>query len=214
MEDILLIGGGGHCRSVIDSIQATNQFNIVGILDTKDNIGKSILGVEIVGEDKDMALYRKKGIQNAFNTIGSTGDIRLRYKISQLIINEQFHMPNIIDPTAIVSDSTTLGSGIFIGKGAIVNVNASLCDHVIVNSGAIVEHDVTIESYCHIAPGTTISGGVFIGEGTHIGTNSTIIQGVQIGSYCLIGAGSVVVKNIDDNKKAFGNPCKEVGSNE
>jgi len=35
MEDIILIGGGGHCRSVIDVIESENKFLIRGIVDQK-----------------------------------------------------------------------------------------------------------------------------------------------------------------------------------
>ena len=33
MKDILLIGGGGHCKAVIDVIEQEGQFNIIGIID-------------------------------------------------------------------------------------------------------------------------------------------------------------------------------------
>jgi len=49
---------------------------------------------------------------------------------------------------------------------------------------------------------------VYVGEGTWIGVGTTIIQGIRIGKNCFIGAGSVIVKNIPDNSKAYGVPCK------
>ncbi|HQB08035.1 MAG TPA: acetyltransferase, partial [Rectinema sp.] len=39
MKDIILIGGGGHCRSVIDVIELGNEFRIIGIIDKEENIG-------------------------------------------------------------------------------------------------------------------------------------------------------------------------------
>lgn len=38
---IILIGGGGHCHSVIDVIEQENRFNIAGIIDKKEHIGKN-----------------------------------------------------------------------------------------------------------------------------------------------------------------------------
>lgn len=34
-EKIILIGVGGHCKSVIDVIEAENKFDIAGIIDVK-----------------------------------------------------------------------------------------------------------------------------------------------------------------------------------
>ena len=35
-EKIVLIGGGGHCHSVIDVIEQENKYEIIGIIDTKE----------------------------------------------------------------------------------------------------------------------------------------------------------------------------------
>ena len=36
MNNIILIGGGGHCVSCIDVIEAGKKYKIMGILDNKD----------------------------------------------------------------------------------------------------------------------------------------------------------------------------------
>ena len=33
MKDIVLIGGGGHCKAVIDVVEQEGRFNIIGIID-------------------------------------------------------------------------------------------------------------------------------------------------------------------------------------
>ncbi len=210
MEDIILIGGGGHCKSVIDTINRLRKFNIVGILDLADKIGEEILGIKIIGTDDKLEYFYKNGVKNVFLTIGSIGDTKLRRKLYSIALNIGYNFPNVIDKTAIVSDEIEIGQGNFIGKGAIVNVSTKIGNNCIINTGAIIEHDCHIESFCHIAPGTTISGNVVIGENTHIGTNSTIIQNIAIGSNSIIGGGAVVTKDIGSNAKAYGNPCKEV----
>lgn len=210
MEDILLIGGGGHCKSVIDTLTMTNNFNIIGIIDTKDKVGNKINSIDVIGEDKDLQKYYETGIRYAFVTTGSIGDTSLRKKLIGKVVAAGFEIPVIIDPSAIVSKFSSIKSGTFIGKGVIINSHTEVGAYSIINSGAIIEHDCIIEKYCHIAPGTTMSGNVSIGENTHIGTNSTIIQSVSIGSNTLIGAGSVVISDIRSHKKAYGNPCKEI----
>ncbi|WP_270670123.1 acetyltransferase [Paraclostridium bifermentans] len=209
-ERIILIGGGGHSKSVIESIKSIGKFEIVGILDTYDKVGSYIYDIKIIGVDSDLKKYYNQGVKNAFVTLGSVGDPALRIKLYNYAYELGFEIPNIIDKTAIISPTSVLGKGNFIGKGAIVNCNTYIGNNSIINTGCIVDHDCKIEDFVHVAPGTVLSGGVSIGKNTHIGTNSTIIHCIEIGSNTTIGAGSVVVKNIGSNIKAYGNPCKEV----
>lgn len=210
MEEIILIGGGGHCKSVIDSINKSKEYKVIGILDLIDKVGSEILGISVIGTDKGLEIHYKNGVNNAFLTVGSIGDISLRKKIYSNAVAIGYKFPNIVDATAIISNNAEIGYGNFIGKGSIVNAGAKIGNNCIINTGAIIEHDCNIQDFCHMAPGVTLSGGVIIGENTHIGTNSTIIQNIKIGDNTMIGAGSVVLKDIGSNAKAYGNPCKEV----
>lgn len=209
MEDIILIGGGGHCKSVIDSISKSKDFNIIGILDLPDKVGEEILGVKIIGTDDQLEYYFKNGVKYAFLTAGSIGDVSLRRKLYTVALDIGYIFPSIIDSTAIISDSVKIGYGSFIGKGVIINSNTIIGNNCIVNTGVIIEHDCYIGDFCHIAPGSTLSGGVNIGENSHVGTNSTIIQNINIGENTVIGAGSVVIRDIRNNRRAYGNPCRE-----
>lgn len=209
LEDIILLGGGKHCGSVIDSIRRQGKYSPVGILDMADKIGTSIQGVPIIDTDSQMSKYFKEGIKYAFISVGSVGYTSTREKLVDLATNVGFSFPNIIDPSAIISSHAEIEEGVFIGKGSIVNVNSKIGSHSIINTGTVIEHDSSVGSYVHVAPGSIFSGGVTIGDYSHIGTNSTIIQDVRVGTRTIIGAGSVVVKDIGNHKKAYGNPCKE-----
>jgi len=210
MEDIILIGGGGHCGSIIDTLKTKNQYNVVGIIDMPELIGKELNSVPYIGTDGDLQQLFDSGIQLAFLSVGSVGDTSLKRKLYNTVKSIGFSMPTIIDASALVSPSSTIGSGTFIGKGAIVNNNVTIGQQAIINSGAIIEHDTTIGDFCHIAPGSTLSGSVTVKTDTHVGTNTTIIQNITIGEKTVIGAGSVVISDIKACTVAYGNPCKEV----
>ena len=208
MEKIILVGGGGHCKSIINSINDLKQFEIVGIVDKKH---KECLGldIDIIGSDEDLNSLYKSGIKNAFIGVGSIGNPNIRIKLYNLLKGIGYSFPIIIDKTAIVSSNSMIEEGVFIGKGAIINTNAVIKKQCIINSGAIIEHDCKINEFVHLAPGATLSGGVYIGKRTHIGTNSTIIQNINVGNDVIIGAGSVIVKNVKDGTKVYGNPGRE-----
>jgi sugar O-acyltransferase (sialic acid O-acetyltransferase NeuD family) len=206
---ILLVGGGGHCRSVIDVINETTQYEEVAIVDAIDKVGSILQGCQVIGSDDDLPRLISLGYRYAFVALGSVGISKRREELYQLLSKLGFEIPNIISRTALVSDSAHIGKGNFIGKGVIINTGVNLGNNAILNTGSIIEHDCKIGNSVHISPGAVLSGQVNIESGSHIGTNSTIIQGVRVGENTLIGAGSVVVKNIPSGVVAFGVPCRE-----
>lgn len=211
-EKILLVGGGGHCKSVLDSLLELHTYSEIGIVDKKENIGKKVLNVSIIGCDDDLSELFNSGFSNAFITIGSIGNPSLRIKLFSTISKIGFNIPNIIDPYSVVSYHSNIDTGVFIGKNAVVNAGSHIHKGAIINTGAIIEHDCSIGSFAHIAPGSVLSGEVSIGENTHIGANCVVRQQLRIGSYSIVGMGSVVLRDIGDKVIAYGNPCKEVGT--
>lgn len=208
MEKIILVGGGGHCKSIIDSINGLKQLEIVGIVDkkTSEYIG---LSIDVIDSDEALNVLYKSGIKNAFIGVGSVGNPNTRIKLYNMLKDLGYSFPKIVDKTAIVSPSAIIKDGVFVGKGAIINAKVTIEKQCIINSGSIVEHDCNISEFVHLAPGVTLSGGITIGKRTHIGTNSTIIQNINIGNDVIIGAGSVIVKDIKNGAKVYGNPGRE-----
>jgi sugar O-acyltransferase (sialic acid O-acetyltransferase NeuD family) len=207
---LLLIGGGGHCRSILDVILSMGEFNEIGIVERKGAQTNEVLGIPVVGFDEDLHKLHAHGFTDAFIALGSIGNTTGREKLFKIALDEGFLIPNIVSPSAIISKNITLGRGIFIGNNAIINVGAKIDDCVIINTGAIIEHDCAIGSFTHIAPGVVLSGGVSVGQRTHIGAGSVIKQSVCIGQNAMIGMGSVVLDSIVDSTLAYGNPCKVI----
>ncbi len=209
-KTMLLIGGGGHAKSIIDSMKSSYDFKIIGILDNGLKLGDSVDNIPVIGQDSDAERYYSEGIKNAFMGIGSVGDPKVRITIYSRLSQLGYQFPNVIDQSAVLAKNIQLGNGNYIGKGAIIGSEARIGHNCIINTGAIIEHECEICDFVHIASGATLCGQVKIGTKTHIGANATIIQNITVGSRCLIGAGSVVLRSISDNIKAYGNPCKEV----
>ena len=207
MKNLLLIGGGGHCGSVLDSILSQNGFSRLGIIDTTD---APVLGVPVVGSDDDLPRLLREGWTDAFVTVGSTGDVALRRRLYEMIRRLGFRIPAIVDGAAVIARNVTLGEGCYVGKKAVVNTGAVLGRCAIVNTGAIVEHDCLIGDFVHISPGAVLCGQVTVGDDSHIGAGAVVRQQIQIGARALVGAGSVVVGNVPDHVTAYGNPCKVI----
>lgn len=200
MEDIVLIGGGGHALSVADAIVNGKNYEIIGYTDVSD----VHISLRYLGTDDILERLFKKGLTNAAITVGFLGKGSIRDKLCHMVEQIGFHLPRIIDPSAVVSGSADVGEGVFIGKHAVVNASVKIGKMCIVNTGAIVEHNSQIGEYSHIAVGAALCGGVDVGGHTFIGANATAIQGVHIGANTIIGAGSIVIGDVPDNSRVVG----------
>lgn len=204
MEDIILLGLGGHAHSVVDSIERAGRYNITGFLDTEDMQGKHYRDYKVLDTDDALEKYYEKGIRNAFITIGFMGRGDTRNRLYGRLKDIGYIVPDIIDNTAAVSENAELEDGIFVGKKAVINAGAKIGRMCIINTGAIVEHDCVVGAFSHIAVGSVLCGGVSVGEQTLIGANATVIQNIKVGKNVTVGAGTAIYKNVKDDMVLYG----------
>ncbi len=203
-KKIVLIGGGGHCKSVLDTLLRNNEYNEIVITDHDTPVGTEIFGCRVLGTDDVLPVLLDKGYVDAFITVGSIKSTALRRKLYVMACDIGFNIVNVIDASAVVSDHCNLGKGIFVGKNAVVNADAEIGDCAIINTGAIVEHECKVGEFSHISVGTKLCGNVCVGDDSLIGAGSIIIQGIKIGSNVIVGAGSTVIRNIEYNSIRYG----------
>ncbi len=202
MEKIVLIGFGGHARSVADCITRMGKYDIAGYTDINKSDADN--GYAYLGTDKELKAIFESGVENAVVTIGQIGTDVNRHKIYEQLKTIGFRLPIIADPSAIIAESAHISEGTFIGKGTIINSNASIGRMCIINTGALIEHDNKIGDFCHIAVRAVLSGMVSVGDNSFVGANATIIHGITLGREVVIGAGSTVIHNVNDNEVRYG----------
>lgn len=204
---LLLIGGGGHCHSVLDSVLSLNKYEEIGIIDYADS---SCLGVKVVGTDDDLPQLVSEGWSDAFITVGSVGNTETRKRLYKTAKDSGLVIATIVDPTATVAKGCEIKEGTFVGKHAVINAGTSVGTCSIINTGTIIEHDCKVGDFSHVSPGAILCGQVQVGVESHVGAGAIVRQQIMIGDHAFIGAGSVVVKDIPDHVKAYGNPCRVV----
>lgn len=197
-EEIVLVGGGGHCKVVIDAIVNIGEYNIKGIADSKLEAGKKVSGIPIIGNDDCLTDLYKEGINKAFIAVGSVGDCGARKNIYEKLKDIGFNLAVIVHPKAIVAQDVTMGEGTFVAAGAVINPGVTIGKNVIINTSASIDHDCRIADFVHIAPGVILSGGVEVGKATHIGTGAKVRQYVKIAENCLIKMGAIVTRDPSD----------------
>lgn len=202
--DIVLVGGGGHCKSVIEVAESMGC-TVIGLLDMPENVGKEILGYKIIGTDEDIPQY----VENArfIVTVGHIKSPDLRINIHKKIFRAGGRLTTLIASTAHVSRYAKIGEGSVIMHHAMVNAGASVGRGCIINTFSNIEHDVVVEDFCHISTGAIVNGNCFVGEGSFLGSQSVMVNGVSIVGGCVIAAGAVVRKNIVRKGVYSGNPA-------
>lgn len=207
MKPIILIGGGGHCRSVIEAAESSRR-EIKGILDLPATVGTECLGHKVIGTDDDIPRYA--GECEFIVTLGFIKDPSLRNHLHQLVEKANGRLATVVASTAHVSRHAEVKDGTVILHCASVNACASIGKGCIINTHANIEHDVKIGDYCHISTGVMVNGGCKIGNNTFIGSGSTICNGVAVADDVVLGAGSVVTKDIIESGTYIGVPAKRI----
>lgn len=188
MEDIILVGFGGHAKSVADCIERKKEYRIIGYTEPAEVKSR----YPYLGNDNALKEYFDKGVRNVAICQGYLGHGELRQKLYKFVKAIGYTLPVIMDPTSIVSDIAVIGEGTFIGKGAVVNAEARIGKMAIINTMSLVEHECVVGDFSHIAVAAVLCGQVEVGDAAFIGANSTVIQCRKIESGRIVPAGVTV----------------------
>jgi sugar O-acyltransferase (sialic acid O-acetyltransferase NeuD family) len=194
MKQLLLVGGGGHCRSCVDVIEADGRFQIAGIVDA---VNPRCSSYPWLGGDEVLPAWIPK-VPHVLVAVGQIKTAEFRQRLFQSLRQMSALFPRVVSPWAYVSKRSELGDGTVVMHGAVVNAFASVGENCIVNSLALIEHDAQVASHCHISTGARLNGGVRVGSGSFVGSGAVVHEEVVIGQGCVIAAGAVVRADIPD----------------
>lgn len=206
---LILVGGGGHCKSCIETIEAEGAYTVTGILDLPAMIGNSILGYPVIGTEDEAGKWKDDHV--FLITVGQIRDSILRRKIAAKLRDAGCRMATIVSPYARVSTRATLGEGTIVLHHATVNADVSVGDHAIINTAAIVEHDCRIGNFVHISTSAVVNGNCTIGNDVFIGSNAVLVNGITVGNDIVAGAGALIHRSIKESGTYAGNPCRKIG---
>ena len=206
---IIGFGAGGHGRVLLDAVLLRNEFEVIGFVDDNPALhGEQVDGIQVLGGLAILPGLLERGVHHIFLGVGGIGDNRPRAQVFGRLCRLGLRVVSVIHPTAVISKTAVLGTGVAVMAGVVVNSGAQIGDDVIVNTGVLVDHDCLIGDHVHIAPGVVLSGGVRIGAYSHVGTGSSVRQNVSIGSGAVVGVGSAVVSDVPDGSTVAGVPAK------
>lgn len=195
---LLIYGGGGHAKAVLEMAQAMNIFEIAGIVDDKLPPGTEVLGIPILGRGDLLGELRAHGLLLAANGVGGILDINVRVKLFERMQAAGLDFPALVHPRATLEPSARVGAGVQVFANAYVGSSAILHPKCMINTNAVVSHDCEIGSYSHIAPGALLAGHVQVGERSLVGMGVTIAIGVKLGNGVRVGNGAILYADVPD----------------
>ena len=193
---IVVYGGGGHGKSVIELIRAVGGYQIVGVIDDGIDKGEDLLGVPVLGGAEALPELYQKGVRQAANAVGGIGNIKIRVTIFERLAQAGFICPIFVHPTAFVEATAKLSAGSQVFPLAYVGSDAEVGFGCIVNTSAVVSHDCVLGDYANISPGALLAGAVEIGAGCLVGMGVTINVGVMVGDQAKLGNSAVVKTDV------------------
>ena len=202
-ERILLYGGGGHAKTLIDLIRALGTFELAGIVDDGISLGESVMGVPVIGTSGDLARLRAEGIGSAVNAVGGIGKPEVRWQVFERLAAAGFDQPALVHPRAFVEPSVVLDSAVQVLAGAYLSSDSSVGFGTLLNAGAILSHDNRLGRCVNLSPGATCGGCVSIGDFSQIGMRATINIGVTVGREVRIGNGATVKADVPDGTRVY-----------
>jgi sugar O-acyltransferase (sialic acid O-acetyltransferase NeuD family) len=209
MDEIVVVGGGGHAKVVISILQKLKRFSVLGYTDLKSN--GVLLSIPYLGDDTKLAALNFHPQKlNAVLAVGQVGLGKARYELWKSLHPLGLSFPLIVSPNAIINEGVFADECVVVMDGAVINVGATIGRGAIVNTNSTVEHDVVLDEWVHVAPGATISGGVKVGRFSMIGVGATIIEGRKIAPECVVGAGATVVHDLTEPGVYVGCPARRI----
>jgi acetyltransferase EpsM len=194
--DIIIYGGGGHGKSIIDLLRILKTYQIIGVVDDGMSKNAEVLGVPVLGGHEVLPELRSRGVHLAVNAVGGIGDLQSRIKVFSLLAEAGFTSPIIVHPTAFIEPSANISSGVQVLPHAYIGSHAKIGFGAIINTGAIVSHDCQLGDHVNLSPGAILAGEVQVGSGTLIGMGVTVNLGVTIGAHTRIGNSATIKSDV------------------
>jgi len=196
MNTIIIYGGGGHGKALIELIHSLAAYQISGIIDDGISTGELIMGVPVLGGADKLPELFDGGIRYVLNAVGGISSLKTRIDIFQKLITAGFECPTVIHPRGYCEPSAQLSAGVQVFSNAYVGTTVKVGFGTIINTGSVVSHDCTIGGYTHISPGAILAGSVIVGEKSLVGMGATLNLGIKIGAGSRIGNGATVKADV------------------
>ncbi|WP_322805532.1 acetyltransferase [Thermanaerothrix sp.] len=193
---VVLYGGGGHGKVLIELIQALGMYRLVGIIDDGLAAGNQVLGVPVLGGAEILPHLYQQGVRLAVNGVGGIGRPEVRWRVFEILLQAGLTCPALVHPAAYVERSAQLDGGVQVLPQAYLSSAVKVGFGTVINAGVVVSHDCVLGRCVNLSPGALLAGGVQVEDFAQIGMGATINIGITIGRGARVGNGATVKADV------------------
>lgn len=201
---LLIVGAGGHGKSVADAAACMDAWDEIVFVDQKYPALTANGRWPVIADQSDLSALRGRFAQATV----AVGNSATRLKLLDELESKGFRIPAIRHPSSVVAIDAILDPGVVILAGAIINTGARVGRGSIINTGASVDHDCVLGEGVHVCPGARLAGEVTVGDRAWIGIGASVIQQRKIGKASTVGAGAAVIHDVAEGVTVGGVPAK------
>ena len=206
--NLVIIGASGLAREVYDLAlichSNTPGFKVKGFLSD----GPST--IEEMGYPKVLSTVAGYDVEENDVFFCAIGNVKDRKKTAEIILMKGGKFINLIHPTAIISPSAKIGTGVAIKAFSSLASDVTIGNFVYLQSSVILGHDVQIGNFCHVNSFAFFAGYVNVEDLCVINAGAKLIQNIKVGTEAIVGIGSVVLTRVKAGKTVFGVPAKKI----
>lgn len=205
MDKLIIIGFGGHARSVAN-VALSQGFKHLVFVESTAKPGENFLGHRVVRSLEQV---------DASWTLAhpASGDGLKRKAQCEQIAELGLALVSVVSPSASIGVGSVITDGSFIGDMSHVGPMARIGAGCILNTGSVVEHECTVGDFTHVSVNSTVAGRSRVGELSMLGAGSVVIDGISIADRVTVGAGAVVIRDILESGTYVGTPAIKIRSN-
>ncbi len=193
---LLVYGGGGHGKALIDLVRATGAYRLVGIVDDMLPLGAQVMGLPVLGGAEVLPEWYAQGVRLAVNAVGGIGNVALRLQVFETLAAAGFCCPVLVHPSAWVEPSARLAAGVQVLAKSYISSEAVLGFGTVINAGVVISHDCQLGQVTNVSPGAMLAGGVVLEDYVQVGMAATINLRLRVGQGARIGNGATVKSDV------------------
>ncbi len=208
MQNLVIIGAGGLAREAYDlayfCFGSDPAFKVKGFLSDGPSDIESLGYPPVLAKVAD---YRVAPGDVFFCAIGNVYD---RKKTVEIILGKGGQFISLIHPTAVISPSAKIGSGVAVKAFCVLSSDVIIEDYTFLQSSVILGHDVHIGRFCQVNSFSFFAGYTRIHDLVTVNAGAKTVQNVVVEERAVVGMGSVVLNRVKKGTTVFGNPARKL----
>ena len=208
MDELYLVGAGGHGREILDVVDAINavspSWHFAGF------VADEPADAEVLARrDASVVLSTSELAGRRDRFVLAIGDGATRLRLDTDLAGGD-RSPSLVHPDAHVADGVSLGAGVLVPAGCEIGAGAVIGRHTTLNVNVTIGAGARLGAFATVSPGCIVGDGVHLDEGVFLGTGARIAEAIRIGEWARVGAGASVDASVPARATVVGRPARVV----